>query len=83
MGTLTSLSNLISYIQEEPRKTKDIMYQSTKEYVDLSLRLFAVYITQSGLCLTVSITCLHICLGRKNQVPSKIYICHYNYSGYQ
>lgn len=48
ISTLSSLRELISSIAEEPTKTKDIMYNSTKNYIELSRRLFTVYISQSG-----------------------------------
>ena len=38
----------MSSIREETKKTKDIMYHSIKDYIELSLHLFSVYISQSG-----------------------------------
>ena len=46
--TLNSLHHLVSSIKEETKKTKDIMYHSIKDYIELSLHLFSVYISQSG-----------------------------------
>ncbi|KAF6027108.1 XPO6 [Bugula neritina] len=46
LKALPSLHELIMSVNEEPKKTKDIMYNSTKEYIQLSLQLFSVYISQ-------------------------------------
>ena len=48
-SNLSSLRELILFIQEEPKKTKDLMYSSTSVYIELSLRLFPVYIAESGI----------------------------------
>ncbi|XP_067938254.1 exportin-6-like [Watersipora subatra] len=69
ISNLTSLRDLILFIQEEPKKTKDLMYTSTKPYIELTLRLFAVFISESDILekivdfFLVLLKCLRVQMG--------------------
>jgi len=63
LTSLTALHDLIACIAEEPKKTKEIMYSSIKEYIHIALPLFSVYINESGnTLLSAYVACL---IGRK------------------
>lgn len=48
METLTSLHSLVSCITDEASKTKEIMFKSIEAYIQLSLQLFSIYISEAG-----------------------------------